>query len=123
MNTDAHPITQIHKETQTKNASRNLHAFCLTRLTVRGEALTAVNNNHADLMELRDWSLTVSKDMEMKAKIRHVKSMMTTFTFYFGFTLGQQFLRQTNNLSRALQHSSTSAAQGNRLAQDVVKPY
>ena len=46
---------------------------------------------------------------------------MTTFNFYFGCTLGEQLLRQTDNLSRALQDSSTLAAQGNRLAQDVVK--
>ena len=47
--------------------------------------------------------------------------MMTSFNFYFGCTLGEQLLMQTDNLSRALQNSSTSAAQGNRLAQDVVK--
>ena len=41
--------------------------------------------------------------------------------FYFGCTLGEQLLRQTNNLGRTLQDSSTSAAQGNRLAQDVIK--
>ena len=48
---------------------------------------------------------------------------MTMFNFYFGCTLGEQLLRQTDNLSRALQDSSTSAAQGNRLAQDVVKGF
>ena len=49
--------------------------------------------------------------------------MMTSFNFYFVCTLGEQLLMhmQTDNLSRALQNSSTSAAQGNRLAQDVVK--
>ena len=36
-------------------------------------------------------------------------------------SLGEQFLRQTDNLNRAMQDSSTSAAQGNRLAQDVEK--
>ena len=52
-------------------------------------------------------------------------SMMTTFNFYFGCTLGEQLLRQTDNLGRALHDSSTSAAQGNtrKLALDVVKPY
>ena len=34
-------------------------------------------------------------------------------------TLGEQLLRQTDNVSRALQDSSTSTAQGNRLAQLV----
>ena len=86
-----------------------------------GKAFTAVINNHAELMELWDFSLIVSKDTEMKARIRCVQSMMTTFNFCFGCTLGEQLLRQTDNLCRALQDSSTSAAQGNRLAQDVVK--
>ena len=57
----------------------------------------------------------------IKARIRGVQSIMTMFNFYFGCTLGEQLVRKTNNLGRALQDSSTSAAQGNRLAQDVVK--
>ena len=72
-------------------------------------------------MELWDWSLTVSKDAEMKARIRGVKSIMTTFDLYFGCTLGEQLLRQSDKLGRTLQDSSTSAAQGNRLTQDLVK--
>ena len=106
---------------ETKNESPGVHAFCPTRWTVRSEALAAVINNHTELLELWDWLLTMSKDTEMKARIRGVQSMMTTFNFYFGCTLGEQLLRQTDNLSRALQDSSTSAAQGNRLAHDVVK--
>lgn len=106
---------------ETKNESPGVHAFCPTRWTVRSEALAAVINNHTELLELWDWLLTMSKDTEMKARIRGVQSMMTTFNFYFGCTLGEQLLRLTDNLSRALQDSSTSAAQGNRLAQDVVK--
>ena len=49
-------------------------------------------------MELWDWSLSVSKDAEMKARIRDVKSMMTKFDFYFGCTLAENLLRQTDNL-------------------------
>ena len=56
-----------------KNESRGEHAFCPTRWTVRGEALAAVINNRAELMELWDWSLTLTKDAEMKARIRRVK--------------------------------------------------
>lgn len=89
---------------------------------MRGEALAAVFNNHPELIELWDWSLTVSNDTEIKARIRGVQSIMTMFNFYFGCTLGEQLLRrQTDNPGHALQDSSTSAAQGNRLAQDVVK--
>ena len=56
----------------------------------------------------------------MKARIQGIQSM-TTFNFCFSCTLGDQLLRQTDNLSRTLQDSSTSAAQGDRLAQYVVK--
>ena len=58
-------------------------------MDVRGEAFAAVINNHAELMELWDWSPIMSKDTEMKARIRVVKSLMTTFDFYFGCTLGR----------------------------------
>ena len=51
---------------ETKNESRGVHAFCPTRWTVLGEVLAAVINNHAELMELWDWSLIVSEDTERK---------------------------------------------------------
>ena len=66
------------------------------------------------------FSLLKTSD-SFEARIRGVQNTMTSFNFYFGCTLGEQLLMQTDNLSCALQNSSTSAAQGNRLAQDVVK--
>ena len=72
-----------------KNESRGVYAFWSMRWTVRGEALAAVINNHDELIELWNWSLTVPKDTEMKARIRGVKSMMTTFDFYVGCSLGK----------------------------------
>ena len=75
---------------------------------MRGEALAAVTNNHAEITELWDWSLTVSQmQTEMKARIRGVKIVMTTFDFYFGCTLRERLLRQIDNLGRALQDCST----------------
>ena len=65
-------------------------------------------------MELWDWSLTVSKDAEMKARIGGVKRMITTFDFYFGCTLGEQLLRQTDNLGCALEDSSKKYALNRR---------
>ena len=62
-------------------------------------------------------TIRIKEQPQMKARIRDVQSLMTKFNFYFGCTLGEQ----TDNLSRALQDSSTSPAQGNRLAQGVVK--
>ena len=40
---------------------------------MRGEALTAVIDNHVELVELWDWSLTVSKDTEMKQESEVLK--------------------------------------------------
>ena len=57
-----------------------------------------------------DWWLTVSKHTELKTRIQGVKSMMKALDFYFGCTLEEQRLRQTDSLGRALQNSSTSAA-------------
>ena len=92
------------------------HALCPTRWTVRGETLAAVLNNHAKVMELWDWSLSVLQDTEMKIRIRGVQSMMTKFSFSFACSLGERLLKQPDNLSRALQSSSILAAQINQLA-------
>ena len=72
-------------------------------------------------MELWEWSLEICKDTEIKAPIRGVQGMMTTFPSYFGCTLGEFVFKHTDNLSRALQDSSMSAAQGQQLAEDVCK--
>jgi hypothetical protein len=72
-------------------------------------------------MELWEWSLDICKETEMKARIRGVQGMMTTFDFYFGCSLGELILRQTDNSSRALQHSSMSAVQGHELAHVVIE--
>ena len=57
----------------------------------------------------------------MKARIRVVQGMMTTFPFYFGCTLGAFVLKHTDNLSHAMQRSSMSAAQGQQVAAEVCK--
>ena len=85
---------------ETKTESRGVHDFCPTRWTVRGDSLAAVLN-HMELIELWEWSLEVCKDTEMKAWIRGIQGMMTTFPFYFGCTLGEFVLKHTDNLSRS----------------------
>ena len=72
-------------------------------------------------MELWEWSIDNLKDTKMKARVRGVKSYMETFDFLFCCSLGERLLKQTDNLSRALQNSTISAAQGQQLAHDVVK--
>jgi len=82
---------------------------------VRGEALAADINNHAEPMELWDWSLNWGQKYVNENRN---PSMIATFNCYFGCTLGEQLPRQTDNLGRSLHNSSTSAVQGNTLAQD-----
>lgn len=106
---------------ETKNESRGIHAFCPTRWTVRGEALASILNNFKELMDLWEWSLGVFHDTDIKARIRGATALMPTFDFVFGCALGELLLKQTDNLSRTLQDPSMSAAEGNALAQDVIK--
>ena len=88
---------------------------------MRGEALAATLNNHSELIDLWDWLLTTLTDTEMKARILSVQTMITSFDFFFGCSLGERLLKQTDNLSSALQNTSMSAAQGSILAHDVTK--
>ena len=89
---------------------------------MRGEASAATLNNHSELTDLWDWSLP---DTEMKARIRGVQAMMTSFDFFFGCSLGERLLKQIDNLNSPLQSASMSAAgsaaQGSILAHDVTK--
>ena len=103
-----------------KKDSKGIHAFCPTRWTVCGEPIQSILSNYEELMDLWEWSLSNIKDTEMKARIRGVQAVMPTFDFLFGCELGIIILKQTDNLSRALQNNEISAAQGNALALDVV---
>ena len=96
----------IQNMSRGKKESRGVHAFYPTWWTVCGEALAAVINNHAELMELWVWPPTVSKGTQMRARIRGAKSTLTTFDFYFGCTLGGQLVRQSDNLGRALNNNN-----------------
>ena len=46
---------------------------------------------------------------------------MPTFDFLFGCFLAIMLLKQTDNLSKTFQHSTMSAAKGNKIAQDVIE--
>ena len=105
---------------ETSNPNKTVHDFCPTRWTVRGETLGSVINNFNELMDLWDWSLEILKDREMKARINGVKAIMPKFSFFFSCALGEIILRQTDNLSRSLQATESSAVEGQNLAQIVV---
>ena len=62
------------------------------------------------ITNLWEWSLSNIKDTEMKARVRGVGAIMPTFDFLFNCSLGESILKQTDNLSKALQNSKTSSA-------------
>ena len=61
------------------------------------------------------------KDTGIKARVHGVKTVMKTFEFVFECQLAVVLLRQTDNLSCTLHNPQISAAQGNAIAQDVIK--
>ena len=108
---------------QSNNDSKGIHALGPARWTVRGEALQSILNNYNELMNLWDWSIDALHDTDMKARIRGVQANMPTFEFVYGCSLGIPLLKQTDNLSRALQGSKMSVAVGSAIAHDVIKTF
>lgn len=72
--------------------------------------------NYAVLQALWDESLGVVKDSEMRSRIIDVSTTMRSFNFAFGVVLGELLLCHSDNLSRTLQASYISAAEGQRIA-------
>ena len=114
---DTH-LKEIWLETENENAG--LHAFCKTRWTVRGSTLKSIVDNHNELMELWDWSLSILKDTEMKVRVKGAHATMKKFSFFFGAMLGIRILGQTDNLSKCLQQKTLSTAEGQESAKTVV---
>jgi hypothetical protein len=87
---------------------------------VRGEALESIENNFIELGQLFDSILQSCNDSGRKAKVNGVKSEMSKFKYYFGARLGIEILSHTDNLSRALQNPSLSAAEAHQNAKRVI---
>ena len=104
-----------------KNDAKSIHTFCPTRWTVRGETLERVLQNHAELLELWEWSLTNVTETEMKGRIIGVNFIMKKFDFYFGCCLAKNGLRQTDILSKSLQPSKFFCSGGARLGNKKLK--
>ena len=83
--------------------------------------MRSILDNYTVLNEVWMESLEEVTDTEIKARIRGVQSQMSKFDFYYGVVLGELILRHTDNLSRTLQKSDISAAEGQNVAGLVVK--
>ena len=65
---------------------RMMHSFsfCPMLWTVRGQTLESVLQNHAELLELWEWSLANDTETWMKGRIIGVNFIMKKFDCYFG---------------------------------------
>ena len=90
--------------------------LCPTRWTVRNETFNSILQNYHTLLELWETILDDKPDSEVRARVNGIDCQMKTFQFYFGVSLLHSVLSHTDNLSKTLQHTSFSAAEGQRLA-------
>ena len=88
---------------------------------VYAASLSSVIENYAVLQELWLECLDYTKDTETKARILGVEAQMKTFNYLYGVLLGKVIFRNTDNLSRTLQHQHLSAAEGQNVASLTVK--
>ena len=91
-----------------------------TRWTVRAESLKSILENYTALQELWDAALETGLDNEVRSRITGVNAQMESFNYFFGTSVGELVLKHGDNLSKALQNESISAAEGQRLASLAV---
>ena len=76
--------------------------------------------NYEVLQMLWQESLEFVKETEMRSRIIGVSACMKSFDFFFGASLGELLLSHSDNLSKTLQSSTMSAAEGQRIANMTV---
>ena len=106
---------------QIPDDSPGICVLCHTRWTVRAQALQSIITNYEVLQVLWEESLDFVKDTEMSSRIQGVASRMTSFDFFFGVSLGELLLKHSDNLSKTLQASNMSAAEGQKVADMTIR--
>lgn len=94
--------------------------LCPTRWTVRVESLKSILENYTALQELQDAALETRLDAEVISRIIGVKAQMENFSYFFGISVGELVSTHGDNLSKALQNESITAAERQRLASLTV---
>ena len=92
--------------------SPGIRVLCPTRWTVRGQALQSIIANYDMLQLLWEESLTFVRETDIKSRIMGVSTYMKSFDFFFGVLSGELLLLHSDNLSKSLQSSTMSAAEG-----------
>ena len=114
--------TNLFKEIKVNMCDETLgfRILCPTRWTVRNETFRSITENYIALLELWDTILQDKIDSEVRARVNGVCSQMNSFDYFFGVRLIHSILRHTDNLSKTLQHTMLSAAEGQELAKKTV---
>lgn len=95
--------------------------LCPTRWTVRASSLHSVLSNYAVLQASLDKFTEMAKhDPETSARCNGIRYQFESFDFFFGVCLGELVLQVADNLSKALQQKTLSAAEGQKLAAATV---
>ena len=113
-------IFQSIKDRLGNTGSPGIRVLCPTRWTVKAESLNCIVRNFNILLEVWEEALAYVKDSEMRSRIRGVSLFMRKFDFLFGIMLGECLLRHSDNLSKALQSPTVSAAEGQKMASFTV---
>ena len=128
-----HEITKLIKKSPSRDAcfqrlkteiapdTPGIRVLCPTRWTVRAEALQSILENYQVLHELWMESADTVKDTEMKACIFGVESQMKRSDYFYGVTLRDLILRHSDKLSRTLQKTDISSAEGQEVAELTVQ--
>jgi len=108
-------------EDDTEPIAVGIRAMCPTRWTVQGDAIESIIEHYDTLKQLWDECLETRLDPDVKGRIIGVQTQMTTFNLLFGLQLSMKILKITDNLSRTMQKQSMSAAEGQSVAELIVK--
>lgn len=92
-----------------------------TSWTVPGDAIESIIEHYDTLSQLWDERLETRLDPDVKGRIIGVQTQMATFDLLFGLQLSMKILKITDNLSKTLQKQSLSAAEGQSVAELIVK--
>ena len=111
----------VQEKATTSPTTPGICLLCLTRWTVRADALKSVLDNYSALISTWEQSSEETRDPELKGRLGGVAHQMTKFFFIFGVALGELILRHSDNLSRTLQRGDISASEGQAAAEITLR--
>ena len=100
--------------------SGGFQTLCLTHWTVRHETIGSILTNYETLLSVWEEMLEDRIDSDTRARVHGFSSQMKAFNFFFGLCLVHTILMHTDNLSKTLQHTKMSAAEGQHIAKLTI---